>query len=170
MMRFLGIVLLSGGVTLFGICGSQRLRRREKELRGIIAGLEVVKLELSHYLMPLPEMLKRAAEDTSGEVSAFFRRCADESARMNSGPFRQIWKQTLEESRLSLQQTDLRVLGQLGGILGRYDAEEQISVLGRVLDQLEELRHQAGEQSARLGKLYTVLGVTVGVLIIIIMV
>lgn len=169
-MRFLGIALLSVSVAMLGVCGSQRLKGREKELRGFIAGLEVIKAELGHYLMPLPELLERAAANTSGGVSAFFKCCADKSALINGEPFRQLWEESLEESRLNLRGTDLSVLGQLGGILGRYDAEEQIAVMNHVLAQLEEQRIQAGEQSGRLGELYTVLGLTVGALIMIIMV
>lgn len=166
-MRLLGVLLLSGGFWALGLCGARRLKRRESELKELIAGLETVKRELKYCLAPLPELFRCAAEQTAGEVALLFSCCADRMESMGGHTFCRVWKQVLMERRFCLDRTDLMELEQLGGILGRYDADEQLRAIEQTAARLEEQCRQAEEQSVRLGKVYTVLGLAAGMFTII---
>lgn len=167
-MRLFGMLLLSGGLWAMGACGAWRLKRRVRELRELIAGLEAVKRELKYSLAPLPELFRQAAEQTAGEVALLFGCCADRTESTDGERFCYVWKQALSERRLCLDRMDLTMLEQLGGVLGRYDADEQLKALEYTVARLEKQYERAREQSTRLGKVYMILGLTAGIFTLII--
>lgn len=170
MMRLVGIALLSAGAVLLGMCAVLHMNNRVNELRQLVAGLETMLRELDYRLAPLPELLRQAAEQTRGRTAAFFELCARGAEHLNGRTFQSVWNQALEAGQLRLEQSDLDVLEQLGGILGRYDVESQHKALETVLARLEEQWSEAAEQSKRLGRVYGVLGLTAGAFLMILLI
>jgi len=163
-------VLLTGGAAALGFGAVRRLERRVQELNQLWVGLSMIRRELGWQLTPLPELLRRAAGETKGAVSDFFRLCAVGAGRLNGRPFRQIWQQGLECVNLRLEEDDLEALEQLGGVLGRYDEEHQQKALEQALSRLEEQRRQAVDHRARLGRVYGMLGLTSGLFLVILLI
>lgn len=170
MIRMVGAVLLTGGAAALGFGAVRRLEQRVQELSQLWAGLSLIRRELGWRLTPLPELLRRAAGETKGAVSDFFRLCSVGAGRLNGRPFRQIWQQGLECVSLRLEETDLEALEQVGSVLGRYDSENQQKALDQALERLAEQRRQAAEQRSRLGKVYGMLGLTSGIFLVILLI
>ena len=121
MIRLIGAALLAGGSSALGLGAVARLEGRVRDLRDLIAGLEVMERELSWRMLPLPELLECAAQGTGSRAARFFRLCARGASHLNGRPFRQIWLEGEEASGLLLEETDRLLLERLGGVLGRYD-------------------------------------------------
>ena len=163
MIRFTGLLLLCGGICLLGICAAQCLRRRERNLGELICGFEAVRREMKHTLAPLGDLLRLGAAQTAeGSVYGVFAEGAVCADNLNEWDFQTNWGHILESYRCSFAEEELSVLKQLGGVLGRYDGDEQLRALDVAIDRLRELYRLAGELSNRLGKVYTVLGMTSG--------
>ena len=170
MIRLIGAALLAGGSSALGLGAVARLEGRVRDLRDLIAGLEVMERELSWRMLPLPELLECAAQGTGSRAARFFRLCARGASHLNGRPFRQIWLEGEEASGLLLEETDRLLLERLGGVLGRYDGENQRQALAEAVRRLEERRLQAQSQRQRLGRVYGTLGVAAGVLLIILLI
>ncbi len=170
MIRIVGAVLLAGGSSALGFGAVGHLEGRVRDLRELVAGLEVMQRELSWRMAPLPELLERAAQGTSGHAAQFFHLCAQGADHLNGRPFRQVWLQGEEASGLRLEETDRLLLEQLGGVLGRYDADSQRQALELAAGRLEEQRVQAQRQRQRLGRVYGTLGVAAGALLMILLI
>lgn len=170
MLRMIGTALLAGGSVLLGGCAVRHLNARVRELDDLIHGLHTMLRELEYRLAPLPELLMRAAEQTGGHVSDFFRLGAQGAEHLNGRTFQMVWRQTVEAGQLRLEQSDLDVLDHLGGVLGRYDGESQRQALRESIDRLEHNRQEAEDQSCRLGRVYRVLGLVGGAFILILMI
>lgn len=170
MMRLIGAALLTGGSALLGICAVRHLNSRVDHLRQLITGLEVVIREMDHCLAPLPELLAQAAKQTDRNVSVFFDLCAQGAEHLNGRSFQTVWNQAIEAGQLRLEHADLSLLEQLGGILGRYDGESQRKALQTTVDRLEEQRAEAASQSSRLGRVYSVLSLTAGAFLLILLI
>lgn len=170
MLRMIGTALLAGGSVLLGGCAVRHLSARVRELEDLIHSLHTILRELEYRLAPLPELLTQAAEQTGGQVSAFFRLCAQGAGHLNGRTFQMVWRQAMEAGQLRLEQPDLEVLEHLGGVLGRYDGESQRQALRESLDRLERNRQEAEDQSRRLGRVYRVLGLAGGAFILILMI
>lgn len=162
MIRMAGAALLAGGSVILGACGAKHLNGRVNELNQLLAGLEAMTRELSYRMAPLPELLRQAAEQSKGNPALFFNLCAQGAEHLNGRTFQTVWSQALEAAQLRLEQEDMALLEQLGGVLGRYDEESQHRALDTAIARLENQRNAAADQSCRLGRVYSVLSLTAG--------
>lgn len=170
MIRLAGAALLAAGTALLGLCAVRRLDGRVQDLEQLTAGLEVMLRELDYRLAPLPELLERAAAETGGRVSRFFGLCAQGASHLNGRTFQAVWCQAAEAGQLRLEQGDMALLEQLGGVLGRYDGESQRQALAAASVRLEERHGQAVERRGRQGRVYGVLGLTAGAFLMILLI
>ena len=162
MIRLMGAVLLAGGAALLGISAARRTRSRVQDLNMLAEGLRAILRELSYRLAPLPELLCSAKEQTGERVHTFFSLCAQGAEHLNGRTFRTVWEQAAEASQMCLEREDWQCLASLGHVLGRYDCESQRQALNAALSRLDDRCREAAEQSRQLGKLYSVLGLTAG--------
>ena len=162
MIRLLGAALLMAGCGGLGLSAVSRLDSRVRDLRELSAGLEIFLRELGWRLSPLPDALTAAAGGTHGQASQFFVFCAQGAKQLAGTPFRTLWSRGLEQCALRLSGEDRALLEQLGPVLGRYDGDSQRQAVENVLAGLSRQRDQAEDDRRRLGRVYGVLGVTVG--------
>ena len=170
MIRLAGTILLSGSAVILGGSAARSTRRRVKDLQLLGAGLRAISRELSYRLAPLQELLQCAAEQTEGRVQRFFSQCAAEAEQLNGRTFRSVWKLAEESSRMQLDGEDRSCLEALGCVLGRYDCQSQLQALNTAIDRLEERRKSAEKNSRQAETLYTVLGLTAGAFLLILLV
>ncbi len=167
MIRFVGAVLLALGGLGIGLAAVSRLAGRVQDLRGLECAVEVLERELGWRLAPLPEALEEAAGETSGRVARFLRLCGREASALEGRSFRQVWVESLNAARMCLEREDAAILEELGSVLGRYDGGSQRQALERAQDRLARQREQAEERRERLGRLYGILGLSGGLLLVI---
>lgn len=162
-----GAALLCAGSVLTGWCACGHLNGRVKELQSLIRGFEMILREMGYRLAPLPELFEQAAAQSGGHTALFFRLCAQGAEHLNGRTFQVVWQQAVEAGELRLERGDLDILEQLGSVLGRYDGDSQLCALKKAVERLELQREEAEEQSRRLGRVYRVLSVAAGALILI---
>lgn len=167
MVRMVGAVLLMAGCGAAGLGAVKRLDDRIRDLRELAGGLETLRRELSWQLAPLPKALETAARGTRGCSAQFFEFCAQGVRHLAGTPFHQLWMEGLKRCSLRLEQEDMVLLEQLGPVLGRYDADNQQQAIDGVLSRLKQQQAQAAENRQRLGRVYGVLGMTVGLFLVI---
>ena len=165
MTGLVGAALLTAGCAGLGLSAAGWLEGRVRDLDGLIAALEEMERELDWRQPPLPELLERAGQTAGGRAGAFFARCAAQAGALSGRPFRLAWEQALAGAGLRLTACDRLLLGQLGGVLGRYDGPSQSRALAQCAARLEGQRRAALERRERLGRVYTVLGVAGGALL-----
>lgn len=162
MIRMAGAVLLAGGSVILGACAVKHLNGRVDDLNQLLVGLETIARELNYRMAPLPELLRQAAEQSKGKTERFFDLCAQGAEHLNGRTFQTVWCQALEAAQLRLERSDVELLEQLGSVLGRYDGESQHRALDTAIARMEAQRDAAADQSHRLGRVYSVLSLTAG--------
>lgn len=167
-MKWLGCAFALCACGALGWSAARELKLRVEQLRAMMAALEEMERELSCRLTPMPELLAGLGERTPGAAGQFFARCAAGMEGLD-GPFSRLWDEALAESGLSLAEEDRRVLAELGGTLGRYDAASQCSAIGQVRGRLAENLVCAAERRDRLGRVYGVLGLSAGAALVILL-
>ncbi len=170
MIRLAGACLLMAGCGALGLGAVGRLDGRVRDLRELSAGLDTLQRELGWRLAPLPNALETAAEGVHGRAARFFAFCAQGAGRLDGSPFQTLWRAGLAQCPLCLDREDRTLLEQLGPVLGRYDGDSQRQALERVLAELSRRRERAEEDRRRLGRVYGVLGVTVGLFLAILLI
>lgn len=167
MLRFLGAVLLTGGAGMLGLGAATRLSRRVRTLHLLTEALDRMERELSFRLTSVPELFALLADYIAPPVGTFFACCRDNLSRLGEERLEDLWRDALAASDMELTEEEQQILETLGGILGRYDGEGQSRTLALARTQLERCMEAATVERDRMGKVYSVLGLAAGALLVI---
>lgn len=134
MLKLLGAILLTTGAAAIGFSAASQLGRRVKNLRALIAALELAERELSFRLTPIPDLLDELSRRAQAPINGFFSRCLDDLDQLGEQSLGQIWNHALIDWPMDLDKEDRTALSELGQVLGRYDGDgqrEAIALAGR---------------------------------------
>ena len=135
--KWVGAVLVIAACGGFGVSLAAGHRRQERLLRQLLRALHTMRWELQYRLTPLPELCRRAGEETPGPLREIFRglsRELDAQVRADvPGCMQSVLKKTGD-----LPVSMRRMLRQLGRTLGRFDLEGQLQGLDAVKAAREE--------------------------------
>lgn len=161
MIRAIGAVLIAAGGAWFGLTAAEKLRRQERALEDMLAGLVLLEQELELGGLKLGQLMDKLADQTKGAARAVFGGCGAELQRLDHEEFSVLWKRVLA-SCMELGKEEQAALEPLGSTLGRCDSAEACEVTAGVRKRLEELRSRVEEERRNQGKLCQTLGVTGG--------
>lgn len=164
-MRWAGAALLSAAAAWLGLHAALQLGRRTSDLRAVLCGLSAMERALADRGASLREMLWDAAQVSRGLVGGCFRCCADEVAQLDGRPFRNLWETSFQSAALTLRTLDVQIVEELGAVLGRYDVDSQCRALQQAMHRLERQLEEAEEEQSRMGRVYSTLGVSAGLLL-----
>lgn len=163
MLKALGALAVFCGLSW---CGFQRAgwyRRRldclEAWHRGVLEG-ERMLCELGETT---PVFLERLAMEPPLKEMA--RNCLDRLDREER--LEPAWTGALASASLPLSQEEQRTVAALGTVIGRYDISQQRPALEAARSRLEEHLARAEEEKVRLGRMWSVLGLSAGVLAVV---
>jgi len=170
MLKMLGAAVIILTCSVSAVRAVVRLNSRVRSLRSLCLCADVMKNEIGENLMPVPELFELLAEMGDGPAGRLF-----ENARLGLGMLGReslysIWKKAVENTPgLGLTQTEKETVEEMGLCLGRYGAENQAAMLGRIAFRLETYRKRAEEERGRDIKLQAYLGVISGVFVVIVL-
>ena len=170
MLKLLGVILLMLGAAGLSFGAVGQLKAQVASLRSLTGALEQMKRELSFRLTPMPELMERVAHQARAPARYLFAHCRDHLWELGEKSFSQLWREALcGEPDLLLGEREREVLTDLGEVLGRYDAAGQREALERAADELGRCLRRAEEDRDRLGRVYTVLGLGSGAMLVILL-
>ena len=169
MTAIAGKCLLLFGLSFFGWQQGWLLRQRQRCLSSFLTAVEILERELSFRLMPVSQLLEAMEKGTGGDMARFFALCRGQFSKGGEAGLEEIWCSQLTTVKFPVSPEDLRLFGEVGGILGQYDADSQRGALSALRGRLEREIEGAGETSARMGRVYGTLGVTLGLFCVILL-
>lgn len=170
MLKMMGIILIMGGSIAIGMSANGKLRLRIRVLSALINALDMMYSEISCMLTPTQDILEKLMQCNAEPVRSFFKDCRDNMVRRSDMPFSLIWGRAVKEAEyLELKPQEKQALIDIGGVLGRYEAPEQLKVISHARRNLESHLHVAEKDKLRLGKLYGSLSVVCGLAAIIVL-
>lgn len=169
MIRLIGALLLAGGASLMGFLAAGQLESRVKSLRAMLGALELLERELSFRLTPMPALMSTLAERTPPPVNQFFSQCLEGMAKLGEKTLADLWNESLDTVPMDFGAGEKQTLRELGNVLGRYDGEGQCESLALARAQLEQCLVTATDERERMGRVYRMLGLTGGTLMVILL-
>lgn len=152
-MNRLGAALIAAAGLMAGLRASRGERRKTLSAEGLCRLLELMIFELERFQTPLPELFSSLAERTDGTASALCSRAAlalgAEGARLC-----QAWAFACA----ALPAAEREFMLPLGGVLGRYGAQEQTAALRSAL--AEARRYSGGLRAGLAEKSRLYIGLT----------
>lgn len=165
MLPILGKVLIFLGISTLGFQHARGLKQRASCLRDFLGALERLERELGFALLPVEVLLQQMKEGSRGAAQQFFHQCETRFRSRGEERLEEIWWEALQETPLPCSEEDKRLVQEIGGIMGRYDGDSQRQAFARIHDRLKMQQEEAAEESARMGKVYSVVGLSLGLIL-----
>ncbi len=152
--------------SLIGKYLSQKYVIRVNELEEIKNALNIFKTKIKFTYQPIPEIFDEIVQVSNQNIGQIFYLAKE---KMKNETANIAWEQAIDECENSLITEDKNALKTLSKLLGQTDVEGQISQIEITQKLLESQLKEAQEQKAKNEKLYSKLGTTIGLAIVIIL-
>ena len=168
MIRLVGALLTAGGGAFLGLSAARRLKRRARVLRQLAGALEQMDREVAFRLTPMPRLMEQLAAWPE-PVGTLFANCRKGMEALGEQSLAEIWRRALAETDLDLEGRAAAVLDELGEVLGRFEESGLRSALARAAAELAREGELAREDGEKRGRMYQVLGLAWGGLLVILL-
>ena len=165
----MGALLTVGGGAFLGFDAHRRLRRRARVLRQLAGALEQMDRETAFRLTPMPQLMEELAAEYPPPVGTLFANCRKGMKEMGERSLAEIWRQALADTPLDLEGRAAGILDELGEVLGRFEESGLRSALARAVAELTREGELAREDGEKRGRMYQVLGLAWGGLLVILL-
>ncbi len=165
-IKYLILFLILVASTLIGRSLSKKYVYRLKELEEIKNSFNILKTKIKFTYEPIPELFQELENTKCRNVGNIFKLAKE---KMENENISTAWENAIEESVTNLKKEDKEVLKSLGKLLGRTDVEGQMGQIETTESLLENQIKEALEEKLKNEKLYSRLGTTIGLAIVILL-
>lgn len=152
--------------SLIGKCLSKKYLYRLEELEEMNSALNIFKSKIKFTYEPIPEIFQEISENLNRNIGRIFLE-AKEKMKIDNANI--AWEKAVEESDTNLKKEDKYIIKNLSKLLGQTDSEGQISQIEITQNFLETQIKEAVQEKQKNEKLYSRLGTTIGLAIVIIL-
>ena len=165
-IKYFMLFLVLVACTLIGRSLSKKYVYRLNELEEMKNALNVFEAKIKFTYEPIPQIFQEISEKINKNIASIFISAKNKMVNQNASV---AWEESLEECNNNLTKEDKYVLKSLSKLLGQTDAEGQISQIEITQKFLETQIKQAEEEKRKNEKLYSKLGTTIGLAIVIVL-
>lgn len=165
-IKYIVLLIIFGLSTAIGLMISKSYENRVVELKEFKNILNIMKTKIKFTYEPLVEIFKQISKDNQTNVEKIFGQMANQ---LTYYPARDVWENCIQEADISINQEDKDVLEKMGKLLGQTDVEGQISEIEVTEKFLSMQIDKAEEEKKKNQKMYKTLGVTIGLVFVIIL-
>ncbi len=166
MIKYFMLFLVLLACSLIGRNLSKRYVIRLKQLEEMKNALNMLQSKIQFTYEPIPEIFTQIAKNCTKTIGQVFLLAKE---KMETKTANLAWEEAIEESQTALAQEDKYVLKTLSKLLGQTDVEGQIAQIEITQKFLETQIKEAQEEKQKNEKLYSKLGATIGLAIVIIL-
>lgn len=166
-LKYIMLVFIFIGASLIGKILSQKYKYRVKELEEIKNALNIFKSKIKFTYEPIPEIFEEIAKSSNQNIGNIFKMAKEQ---MKEKTAEIAWKEAISNSENNLNSEDKQALSLLSKMLGQTDVDGQISQIEITQNFLGVQIKQALEEKQKNEKLYSRLGTTIGLVIVIILI
>lgn len=152
--------------TAIGLAISKTYENRVVELKEFKNILNIMKTKIKFTYEPLAEIFKQIANNNDTNVEKIFGQMANQITYYQT---REVWENCIQDADISINQEDKDILKKLGKLLGQTDVEGQVSEIEVTQNFLNMQIEKAEEDKKKNQKMYKTLGVTIGLVFVIIL-
>ena len=167
LIKYIMLFLVFASASLIGKYLSKRYVYRLEELEELRNSLDIFKTKIKFTYEPLPEIFEQISKISSKNVSQIFKIAKENMKNINAG---MAWSEAIESNQNYLKNEDKEILKMLSKMLGQTDAEGQISQIEITENFLDTKIKEAQIEKQKNEKLYTKLGTTIGLVIVLILI
>ena len=165
-IKYFILFLILVASTLIGKSLSKKYVYRLQELEEIENSLNILKTKIKFTYEPIPELFNELEKSKVKNVGNIFYLAKEKMKEENISI---AWEKAIDESMTNLKKEDKEILKTLGKLLGATDIEGQLGQIETTKSLLENQIKEALEEKLKNEKLYSKLGTTVGLAIVVLL-
>lgn len=165
-IKYILLAVIFGLSTAIGLTISKIYENRVIELKEFKNILNIIKTKIKFTYQPLAEIFKEIANKNETNVERIFGQMANQITYFQT---REVWENCIQNADISINQEDKDILKKLGKLLGQTDVEGQISEIEVTENFLNMQIEKAEEAKKKEQKMYKTLGITIGLIFVIIL-
>ena len=165
-IKYLLLIVIFGLSTAIGMTISKSYENRVIELKELKNILNIMKTKIKFTYEPLADIFRQIANKNETNVEKIFGQMANQITYFQT---REVWENCIQEADISLNQEDKDILKKLGKLLGQTDVDGQISEIEVTENFLNMQIEKAEEEKKKNQKMYKTLGITIGLIFVIIL-
>lgn len=165
-LKYFILFIILVACSLIGRYLSKKYVIRVNELEEMKNALNMFQSKIKFTYEPIPEIFEEIAQNTNRNVGQVFTLAKE---KMKNSTANIAWEEAIEESQNNLTKEDKYVLKTLSKLLGQTDVEGQTSQIEITQKFLETQLKEAQAEKEKNEKLYSKLGTTIGLAIVIIL-
>jgi len=166
-IKYLSLFLVILSSALIGRFLSKKYIYRLEELEEAKNALNIFKSKIKFTYEPIPEIFDQISETVNKNIGQIFKRAKE---KMNNYNANVAWEEAVDEAITNLKKEDKQVLKTLSKLLGQTDIDGQISQIELTQNFLEKQIKEAQEEKIKNERLYSRLGITIGLAIAIVLI
>ena len=166
-IKYIMLFLVFASASLIGKYLSKKYVYRLEELEELRNSLDILKTKIKFTYEPLPEIFDEISKISKKNVAQIFKTAKENMNSENAGI---AWNQAVELNQNNLKDEDKEILKMMSKMLGQTDVEGQISQIEITEKFLDTKIQEAQIEKQKNEKLYTKLGTTVGLVIVLILI
>lgn len=171
MLRVIGALLTILACGFAGIIMARSYTMRPKYLQDFATALQLLATEIDYGRTSLPEACHKISGQTIPPIAQFFGDFAsllDNDSSLNAS---EAWNKALAHlSDGGFIKNDVEIIAQLGNVIGRSDANDQLKHILIVQKQLQSCGEQAMGERDKNVRLWNYLGFCVGSLVVLLLI
>lgn len=145
-------------------------RLRPKYLQDFALSLQLLATEIDYARTSLPEACHKISGQTTAPIAQFYAIFSNNLDCQSGFSATEAWtKATTVLSDVGFIKSDIEIIEQLGNVIGRSDAADQLKHIALVQNQLKTSSQQAAEEREKNVRLWNYLGFCVGSLVVLLL-
>ena len=159
------LILVFGSSFSIGKLIAGKYINRVKELKEMKSALNIFETKIKFTYESVPEIFEQIGNQMEGNIGSIFKESSKKMKDVSAG---EAWIQSIEKTESNLNKEDKEILKKLGKLLGRTDADGQISEIELVSNFLDTQIDIAENERNKNEKMYKTLGGIIGLTLVII--
>lgn len=164
-VKILILILVFGSSFSIGKLIAGKYINRVKELKEMRSALNIFETKIKFTYESVPEIFEQIGNQMEGNIGSVFKESSKKMKDVSAG---EAWIQSIEKTESNLNKEDKEILKKLGKLLGRIDADGQISEIELVSNFLDTQIDIAENERNKNEKMYKTLGGIIGLTLVII--
>ncbi|NLK72917.1 MAG: hypothetical protein GX285_07870 [Clostridiales bacterium] len=158
--------------TLVGYLISSSFENRIKQLNALIFAIKIMDAEMNYSKNYLGEIINKLALNNDETIGIFFTNINNALNHSFGKDFSHIWNDAVEMTFKtgSLSKTDIKLLKDFGKRFGKIDLQNQKNIFEYFYRRFDLQLEEAINEKEKKSRVYRNLGVSVGIMIVVILI
>ena len=166
-IKYVTLFMILISSSYIGILMSKKYSNRVKELKEFKNALNIFSTQIKFTYEPIPTIFLQISERLKSNVGYIFKNAYENMETLNAGD---AWERAIDNSNISLDKEDKNIIKNLSNLLGKVDLDGQLKEIELVDNFLDIQIQKAEDEKKKNEKLYKTLGITIGLVVVIILI